>query len=151
MEYRETQTSILLTSLLVISLAGTALAGWWAVTLEPRATVWAAVSGVTLLVLLVTFSFVRLTVRINADGVRVAFGPFSRTVAWQDIKDAEAAPYKWLQFGGWGWRLDGKGGQAWSLPGYKDQVILHLHSGKRVHFTTANAPAALDAINEHRP
>lgn len=151
MEYRDTQSSLLLNASMLLC-AGLAMVGaWFAWTEDQSLAVAIAVGSTGVILLLVVAVFHALRVSVTAQGVTASFGGIiTRRVSWTDIDRVEATPYRWLQFGGWGLRWDGKGGNCYSQPGVKDQLIVHLKSGKRFHVTVKNAPAALDAVREFK-
>lgn len=151
MEYHDKQSSLLL-NLALLACTGAAVVGGWFAWSADQSLLLALIMGATaLILLLVVVAFHSLKLSVTADGITASFGGIiTRRVPWAQIDRVEAAPYKWLQFGGWGLRWDGRGGCAYSQPGVKDQLIVHLKSGKRFHVTVKNAPAAMDAVREFK-
>lgn len=150
MEYRESQSSLLLNAAVLLSTLSMGISSYWMLATD-QGTVVAFILGISALLMLgVLICFGRLVITINARGARANFGPFARNLAWSEIERVEAGRYNWLQFGGWGLRGDMKGGMAYSLPVTKHQLVFHLKNGKRLHVTIKNPAAAMEAVNEHR-
>lgn len=151
MEYRESQTSVILNGLLLACMAAAAVGAWFAVDSELGVSGALAVGAALPILLLVVVTFRSLRLVVGAAGISASWGGIiNRRHPWTDIDRVEASRYRWLPFGGWGLRWDGKGGTAYSQMGVKDQLIVYLKNGKRLHVTVKNAKAALDAVREHQ-
>jgi hypothetical protein len=102
-------------------------------------------SGVLLGVVAVFFW--RLRVEVRDHSLRFHFGPFGRTLEATDIRAAEAMPYRWLAFGGWGIRFGRTSGhavRAYSVPFLRTGVIVEAVDGKR-YYVSSRRPDALAA------
>ncbi len=101
------------------------------------------------LVVAVAALFSRLTVTVDADEVRVAFGPGwpRRTVAVADIVDARPVRNHWYH--GWGIRKIARGWMfnVWGL----DAVELQLASGRLFRIGTDEPAELTAAIAARRP
>lgn len=152
MDYRESQTSLLLSGLLLACMAAAAVGAWFAIDSELGVGGAIAVGAAAPVLLLVLVVFRSLRLVIDSAGILASWGGIlNRRHTWADIDRVEASRYRWLPFGGWGLRWDCKGGTAYSQIGVRDQLILYLKSGKRLHVTVKNARAALEAVREHQP
>jgi hypothetical protein len=81
------------------------------------------------------------------DALRFHFGPFGRTLEAGDIRAAEAEPYRWLAFGGWGIRFgrtSGRTVRAYSVPFWRTGVTVETTDGKR-YYISSRRPEALAA------
>ena len=99
----------------------------WVLRLDPLALV--VLSGVGILMLLLSASFHHLTV--SDEGVRllVAFGPvplFRRNIRYDDIREVEIG--RTMILDGWGIHLSFRGGWVWNIWG-RDCVVLRLRRG----------------------
>ncbi|MBK8208117.1 MAG: hypothetical protein IPK87_15175 [Planctomycetes bacterium] len=152
MEYRESQSSLPLNGLLLGSMAAAAVGAWIAVDSELGVNGAIALGAAVPILLVVILVFRSLRLVIDASGISASWGGIlNRRHPWADIDRVEASRYRWLPFGGWGLRWDGRGGTAYSQLGVKDQLVLYLKNGKRLHVTVKNAKAALEALREHQP
>jgi hypothetical protein len=91
--------------------------------------------------------FGRLRVHADDRRLRFHFGPFGRTLEAADITAAEAAPYRWLAFGGWGIRFGRVSGhfvRAYSVPFLRTGVAIEAADGKR-YYVSSRRPEALAA------
>ena len=65
-----------------------------------------AVLGVAMLIVLfVMLNFLALLTTISDHGLEFRLGLFARRFDWNQILGAEAKPYNWLSYGGWGIRI----------------------------------------------
>ncbi|WMI67768.1 hypothetical protein [Mangrovimonas sp. YM274] len=79
--------------------------------------------------LLTLFFVMKLTTKINKDGIEMRFFPFvKKTTKWSDIKTAELINYGFV--GGWGIRLWTKYGTVYNMKGNKGLAI-ELLNGKK--------------------
>lgn len=106
--------------------------------------------GSTALVALFAAVFRRLTLRVDEKGVRADWGGvFSTRVPLDDIAEVSVEPYRWLQFGGWGWRFNFAGDVAYSQLGVSQALIIRRRSnGKRLVVTLNDPQQAADAISD---
>lgn len=119
---------------------------------EAGAQRWAIVIG-TLLgggALMATVAcFTNLRVRVGQGVLRFHFGPFGETVQGTAIVSAEAAPYRWRRFGGWGlrgalprpWR-----DRAYSVPFLRESVVVETTGSVRYHLSSHHPQRLVDAI-----
>lgn len=84
--------------------------------------VYAVLGVATLLILFVMLNFLTLLTTVSDRGLEFRFGLFARRFAWNEINGAEAKPYNWLSYGGWGIRIAFGGRRAWSLLGVSHGV-----------------------------
>lgn len=91
-----------------------------------------------------------LTVETRDDGLYIRFFPFvRRTIAYGDIRRAEAVRYKPLpEYGGWGLRY-GASGKAYNVSGDRG-VQLEMASGERLLLGSQREVELADAINARR-
>jgi uncharacterized membrane protein YeaQ/YmgE (transglycosylase-associated protein family) len=97
----------------------------------------------------VTLCCARLRIEVSEQTVRFRFGPFGRTLDAWTIRSAEAIPYRWIAFGGWGVRLGRISGQwvrAYSVPFVRTGVALEVSSGRRYYVSSRHAEALASAI-----
>lgn len=93
---------------------------------------WIIWSGMTLLL-----HQLRLTVKVDEEGILVQFSPFHRKPIrfyWHQIEVAWVGRYSPLwEFGGWGWRYNFSGNaMAWSLSGSQGVKLLFGDGKKRL-------------------
>jgi hypothetical protein len=108
--------------------------------------------GIFLLVILL-FLFIKLTTRIDENGIHVQFFPIHlkiKTYTWEDIYSAEAIKYSPLgDYGGWGYRISFKGkGTAFSTRGNKGIKVV-LKDGKTRMIGTQKMNEAQACINQY--
>lgn len=95
--------------------------------------------------------FARLRIEAGDDALRFRFGPFGPTLNAADIQSAEAAPYRWLAFGGWGirfGRVSGHSVRAYSVPFLRSGVLVEAAGGKRYYVSSRRPEALAAAIRE---
>ena len=104
---------------------------------------YAALAG---LFLLVTRWFARLHVRLDADGVYAAYGPFRRRVAWRDVERVEEDRPEAF-YGGWGvrfWRREGRPTLVFNVIGGRHvAVVARQGAGSGLVFATREPDRAL--------
>ena len=92
----------------------------------------------------------QVTVTVAAEGVRVAFGPLrtpSSHIGLEDIETAEAIDVEPLRWGGWGYRLAGRGRTAVVVrrgPG----LLLRRRDGRTLVVTVDGAAQAAGLLND---
>ncbi len=104
-----------------------------------------------LAILLVGALFSRLTVRIDRDALRVAFGPGwpRKVLQLRDVESVELTRTTWIE--GWGIRFTRRG-WLWNVAGF-DAVLLRLRGGKSLLIGTdepRRLHAALAQVLEQR-
>lgn len=67
---------------------------------EEISAVW-AVGICAILIGILTFWFRRIDIRLTDEGVRVSYGPFSRSLSWKDIAASEETRLPWY----WGYGI----------------------------------------------
>jgi hypothetical protein len=105
--------------------------------------------GVAVLLVPVSLCFARLRIEVSDRTVRFRFGPFGPTLDVRAIRSADAVPYRWVAFGGWGVRLGRISGQwvrAYSVPFVRTGVALEVSSGRRYYVSSRHAEALASAI-----
>lgn len=111
---------------------------------------WAAWPGLLVVALMVCM--MRMTTRVDADGVTVVFGlvPLhTRKIAFTEIVSAEAETYSPLrEFGGWGLRGWGNN-RAINMAGNRG-VRLQLKDGRRLLIGSQRAEELAQAIRSYR-
>ena len=91
--------------------------------------------------------FARLSLRVDGDGVHASWGGvINKHIRFDAIDHVAAEPYRWKQFGGWGWRFTFKGDIAFSQLGVGQGLRIYLKSGKSVFITCHRAAEAMEAI-----
>lgn len=121
------------------------------VTLIPPTPTWVfyVMCGSTAVVALAAGVFRRLTLTVDERGVRADWGGvFSTRVPLDDIAEVSVEPYRWLQFGGWGWRFNFAGDVAYSQIGLGTALVVRRRSGKRLVVTLNDPQQAADAISD---
>ena len=103
--------------------------------------VYAVLGFVTLVILFVMLNFFALLTTISDHGLEFRFGLFARRFAWSQIAGAEAKPYNWLTYLGWGIRTAPGGRRAWSLPGvpYGVEVQVTDRNGGQLSYFISSA------------
>ena len=102
-----------------------------------------AVLGVAMLIVLfVMLNFLALITTISDHGLEFRLGLFARRFAWSQIAGAEAKPYNWLTYLGWGIRIAPGGRRAWSLPGVSHGVEVRItdRNGGQLSYFISSAP-----------
>ena len=103
-----------------------------------------AVLGVAMLIVLfVMLNFLALITTISDHGLEFRLGLFARRFAWSQIAGAEAKPYNWLTYLGWGIRIAPGGRRAWSLPGVSHGVEVRItdrNGGQLSYFISSARP-----------
>ncbi|MCC7435952.1 MAG: hypothetical protein IT363_14815 [Methanoregulaceae archaeon] len=111
---------------------------------------WASWPGLFVVALMVLM--MRMTTRVDADGVTVVFGLvplYTKKIAFSEIVSAEAETYQPLrEFGGWGLRGWGDN-RAINMAGNQG-VRLHLQGGKRLLIGSQRAEELAQAIRSYR-
>ncbi len=114
--------------------------------------VYAALGIAMLVVLFVMVNFLALLTTVSDDGLEFRFGLFARRFGWSEITGAEAKPYNWLSYGGWGIRIAFGGRRAWSLLGVSHGVEVNVTVRKDrqlVYFVSSARPDELaEAIRQ---
>ena len=119
-----------------------------------------AVLGIAMLIILfVMLNFLALLTTISDHGLEFRFGLFARRFDWNQILSAEAKPYNWLSYGGWGIRIAFGGRRAWSLLGVSHGVEVRVteRNGRELsYFVSSARPAEMaealrQGIAERRP
>lgn len=108
-----------------------------------EAVVFYIITGAAALALLFALvNFTNLSVAVTDANLHFAFGVFNKRVALSSISEVEAKDYSWVKYGGWGIRWAPKGGWAWSVPGAKRGVLVHVaHKGRvRLYFISSRMP-----------
>ena len=101
-----------------------------------------AVLGVAMLIVLfVMLNFLALLTTISDHGLEFRLGLFARRFAWNQIAGAQAKPYNWLTYLGWGIRIAYGGRRAWSLPGVSHGVEVRVTdpSGRELTYFVSSA------------
>ena len=101
-----------------------------------------AVLGVAMLIILfVMLNFLALLTTISDHGLEFRLGLFARRFDWSQITCAEAKPYNWLSYGGWGIRIAFGGRRAWSLPGVSHGVEVRVadRNGRELTYFVSSA------------
>ena len=101
-----------------------------------------AVLGVSMLIVLfVMLNFLALLTTISDHGLEFRLGLFARRFNWSQIAGAEAKPYNWLAYLGWGIRIAPGGRRAWSLPGVSHGVEVRVTdpSGRELTYFVSSA------------
>ena len=88
-----------------------------------------ALSALTSVFVIVNFT--NLDIAIDDRGLSFSFGMFRRSFDWSSITDAQAEPYRWVRFGGWGIRLGTGRRRAWSMLFVRTGVNVTVQSGGR--------------------
>ena len=97
--------------------------------------VYAVLGFATLLILFVMLNFLTLLTTVSDHGLEFRFGLFARRFGWNEINGAEAKPYNWLSYGGWGIRIAFGGRRAWSLLGVSHGVEVSVTGRNDRQFT----------------
>ncbi len=107
------------------------------------------VLGIAMLVILfVMVNFLALLTTVSDHGLEFRFGLFARRFGWSEITGAEAKPYSWLSYGGWGIRIAFGGRRAWSLLGVSHGVEVHVSVRKDRQLTYFVSSARPDELAE---
>ncbi len=108
-----------------------------------------AVLGIAMLVILfVMANFLALLTTVSDHGLEFRFGIFARRFSWNQITGAEAKPYNWLSYGGWGIRIAFGGRRAWSLLGVSHGVEVNVtgrNNRQLTYFVSSARPEELAA------
>lgn len=111
--------------------------------------VWWILLGAAFLTSLLLLPFRRLDLTVDSNGVRACWGGlFSKTVALDDIASVQVGRYRWISFGGWGWRYNLKGDVAFSILGVNPTLEVTRRNGRKLVVTLTDPQAAADAIND---
>ena len=102
---------------------------------------YAALGFAMLIVLFVMLNFLALLTTISDHGLEFRLGLFARRFDWSQITGAEAKPYNWLTYLGWGIRIAPGGRRAWSLPGVSHGVEVRVTdpSGRQLSYFVSSA------------
>jgi hypothetical protein len=85
-------------------------------------------------------------VRVEGTDLKVGFGLFSKRIPLHEIDRVAPVQYRWLQWGGWGIRLN-RGAVMYNVPGDHGRAVeLTLRNGKRVLFSAEDPDAVCAAI-----
>ncbi|MEX0761829.1 MAG: DUF3093 family protein [Dehalococcoidia bacterium] len=88
-----------------------------------------------LLLLFVTINFTALGITVTDNVLEFNLGLLRKRIDLADIESAEAAPYRAMQYGGWGWRFAMGGRRAWTLPFIKTGVaVTVMENGNQRHY-----------------
>ncbi len=114
---------------------------------EGRAVTWAVLAAV--LAVAVLLYAVTLTVRVDAEAVRIRFFPLGKkTIPLGDVVRWEARTYRPIrEYGGWGIRYTLGRGWAYNVRG-KQGVQLELANGQRILIGSQRAEELAAAIAE---
>jgi len=152
--YRETVRGSRLLAVIVLISAVATVAGGVAVAVDTNVPTAERVGVTSLMVIVavvlvfVAAVFTRLRIEVNAARVRWSFGPFSDSVAVEQVAAARSEPYRWLRFGGWGIRYGwGSTGRAYTVPFSRRGVVIERRDGQRF-YVSSNAPDDLVAAIE---
>ena len=105
--------------------------------------------GSTALVAFFMIVFRRLNVTVDESGVCADWGGIIRKrIPLDDIAEVRVEPYRWLQFGGWGWRFNLGGDVAFSQIGVSEALNIRRKNGKRLVVTLRNPQEAADAVHD---
>jgi hypothetical protein len=99
----------------------------------------------------VSLIFDHLRIEVGEDGVRVGYGPLTKTIRAGDLAGVEVEPYRWLVCGGWGIRFALGRRRAYSVPGCREGVALLLRNGVRYHVSSRNAESLAAALRQLVP
>lgn len=79
-----------------------------------------------LFVVVVGFIFMRLKVRVDNEGILINFLPFAfnKRWKWDDIDHVYVEEYSLMDYGGWGYRLSGKGTAYTTKGKFGLQIVL---------------------------
>lgn len=122
--------------------AGLAVTGAVLLFLEP------VLGAGTLFVGVLVWWLHQLTVRVDDEGVRAGWGPLrwpGRSIALADIASAEAEEVEPMKWGGWGYRVSGRGTGLVVRRG--PGIVLHRVSGGDVAITVDGADEAVSLVN----
>jgi hypothetical protein len=92
--------------------------------------------------------FGRLRIEVDEHALRFRFGALRCTLEAERIARAVPEPYRWWQYGGWGWRFALVGRRlvrAYSVPFVRSGVAVETTDGKR-YYLSSRAPAELAAV-----
>ncbi|MCB9895096.1 MAG: hypothetical protein H6839_11650 [Planctomycetes bacterium] len=110
---------------------------------------WATATGIGLLMLLLAIPFGSLRFSVDADGVVASWGGLiKKRIPLADLTNVEHGKYKWLEYGGWGWRMNMRGGMAFSDLGMPGAVYVHYGEGRTLAVTLKDPAAAADAVRD---
>tara|TARA_R110002020_G_scaffold129819_3_gene290446 strand:+ start:11744 stop:12250 length:507 start_codon:yes stop_codon:yes gene_type:complete len=97
--------------------------------------------------------FIKLTVRIDREGIHYQFFPFHlkfRTVAWNSIERCTVRQYNpIMEYGGWGLRWSPNNGTAFNVWGTMG-IQIHLTTGKKILLGTQDPGAAQKALESYK-
>ncbi|HVL99616.1 MAG TPA: hypothetical protein VM324_10030 [Egibacteraceae bacterium] len=106
-----------------------------------------SVAGVAVLASMAALLAVRLVTTVDDGGVRVRFPPLKgRYLPFEQIAafaDERYSPMR--EFGGWGYRIGGRGKRAYNVSGNRG-VRVHLVDGKEVVIGSRRSGELADAI-----
>lgn len=105
------------------------------------------VFGVAIALLVGAFASVRVVV--TSIAVSIELGPLRwprRRIVGGEIQNAEAIDVRPLRYGGWGYRLCGRGCRAYVIRA-GDGLALDLSDGRRVIVTVDGASVAAEQVN----
>lgn len=106
-----------------------------------------------LLFLGLTINFLKLTIKMDHDGLKVGYGLLKSKVSWHEIEDSYLDETSTLWYGGWGVRL-GRGGGNWRTV-YNviggPRVVISLKDGliREIVFSTKNPERVIKTIERH--
>ncbi|MBT8220824.1 MAG: hypothetical protein KJP00_13425 [Bacteroidia bacterium] len=98
------------------------------------------------LILLITFSSLKMTTEADSEGIRVRFAPFvNRKFYWKEMKSAEVIDYGFV--GGWGVRLFTRYGTVYNVQG-SDGLYMQLKNGKKYVIGTQRPDELSELVND---
>jgi hypothetical protein len=106
---------------------------------------------VALVVGFLGFLLSSLEVRVEAERVVVAFGPFGwprRTVALADVREVAAGQIEPMEWGGWGYRWNPSARATAAVIRRGPGIVLGLEDGRRFAVTVEDARAGAVAVGE---
>lgn len=109
--------------------------------------------GIGAILGLAELMFMRLQIEVDQERLRFRFGPFGPTLKLSEIQSAEADPYRWLVFGGWGirfGRVSGRFMRAYSVPFMRTGVAIETVTGARYYISSRQPEALATAILKGR-
>jgi len=97
-------------------------------------------------------NFLRLTIKITPQGIRVAFGVFKRVIPWENVNSCHMDRISVVRYGGWGVRI-GRVKGRWRLV-YNvigcPRIVVALKEGrfKEFVFSTKNPEKIMEVIRK---
>lgn len=107
------------------------------------------IASVILVLLMVYILTVRLTLRIDKEGLQLNFFPFAnpKRWSWEEIQTLKVIEYSIFDYGGWGYRI-GRGGVAYTTKGrFGIQII--LQNNKKILIGTQNPQQVKEFLNTY--